>query len=291
MSHSIYNQCRRLQMPASAKAVLLTLADIADDNGCTRRYAPLDVICQETCLHKSTVIDAIKWLQGSGIIQIETIGRQSIYTVTPDSFNPDYQKPSRRQATRTPEKVGQPDRSGKTTGRANRMKQVGMPNGMVGMPNEQVGQNDPIHHIHIYPPIVQQEQEHASTHETTTPAAEFPEYPELKLADLNMRLNRAGGKPVLAADVNRELDSFLAYFENHALSQNQKIQKLVQWILRDQKRGASQPANAWSGVTLADMLGRPAPRDVTPDADDPFRRESLAQSPFALINLGGFGNA
>ncbi len=83
-------QCWPLQMPPSPKAVLMSLADQANDYGLC--YPSVGTICKRTCLGERTVQAAIKWLVGSGILTVNREpGRATNYQINPAGFgaNPD----------------------------------------------------------------------------------------------------------------------------------------------------------------------------------------------------------
>lgn len=113
MSTRLMADCWPLQMPPTAKAVLISLADNANDYGFC--YPSISYICERTCYKKDAVIDAIKWLEQSGILLADrTNGRHTTYTIKPKCFT---QIPniSRRETGRAEPPVGQNHRSGKPT--------------------------------------------------------------------------------------------------------------------------------------------------------------------------------
>lgn len=61
MSTAIMSKAWPLKMPPTAKAVLISLSDNANDSGYC--WPSLDTISVRTCFSKRTVIDAIKWLE------------------------------------------------------------------------------------------------------------------------------------------------------------------------------------------------------------------------------------
>lgn len=85
MSNDVSAACRTLQMPPTAKAVLMAMADYADDSGfCWPSIAGL---CEYTCFGKSAVIEAIKHLEQIGVVVADRKDRyQTTYTVHPDRF-------------------------------------------------------------------------------------------------------------------------------------------------------------------------------------------------------------
>ena len=66
MSNAITAACRPLQMPPTAKAVLMAMADYADDGGMC--WPSIAGLCEYTCFGKSAVIEAIKLLERIGVV-------------------------------------------------------------------------------------------------------------------------------------------------------------------------------------------------------------------------------
>lgn len=116
--------CWPLRMPPTAKAVLISLADHAGDDG--QCWPSIDTICDRTCFGRDAVIDAVAWLEGSGAVKANREnGRKTTYCITPADFNSAYSRPSRRTVSRAstsraepPPPVGQTDshQSGRATG-------------------------------------------------------------------------------------------------------------------------------------------------------------------------------
>jgi hypothetical protein len=106
------SQCWPLQMPPSPKAVLISLADNANDDG--HCYPSIPRICKRTCLGRTAVIDAIKWLEQHGaVVADRSNGRHTTYTVTPKAYR-------NQSATRTgtpSEPVRQTDATSPPAGR------------------------------------------------------------------------------------------------------------------------------------------------------------------------------
>lgn len=125
--------CWPLRMPPTAKAVLVSLADNANDHG--HCWPSIDTICTRTCFGRDAVIDAISWLEAAGALRANREnGRKTTYLVTPASFDEAYTKPSRRAASRASEPSNvDAKQSGKATGRADQP---------VGQNLEPVGQTD-----------------------------------------------------------------------------------------------------------------------------------------------------
>lgn len=69
MSNKLTTLCRPLQMSATQKAVLMCLADFAHDDG--RDWHSIAAIVAWTCLGKTAVIEALKWLEAQGLIVVD----------------------------------------------------------------------------------------------------------------------------------------------------------------------------------------------------------------------------
>ncbi len=77
--------CWPLEMPATPKIVLISLADQANDAGIC--WPSVVSICRRTCLAERTVQGAIRWLKKAGLVSIESRnGRSTIYTICPDCY-------------------------------------------------------------------------------------------------------------------------------------------------------------------------------------------------------------
>lgn len=77
--------CWPLQMSSTQKAVLISLADNANDHGVC--WPSIALICTRTCLSKSAVIEAIKWLEDSGLLVADRANRyRTTYTIRMDRF-------------------------------------------------------------------------------------------------------------------------------------------------------------------------------------------------------------
>jgi len=87
MSTRVMAACWPLQMPASAKAVLISLADQANDDGVC--WPSIGTVAQRTCLSERTVRSAIGWLQDGGFLARDMqSGRTTKYTLTPANVAP-----------------------------------------------------------------------------------------------------------------------------------------------------------------------------------------------------------
>lgn len=77
------SKCWPLQLPVVAKAVLISLADNANDEGYC--WPSLATICTRTCYGRSAVSEAISWLADNGYLTIlRSIGGVNRYVVRPD---------------------------------------------------------------------------------------------------------------------------------------------------------------------------------------------------------------
>lgn len=88
MSTIIMTQCWPLQgMSAAQKAVLISLADNANDEGVC--WPAISTIVKRTCLSERAVRNAIRWLEDSKVLTShQRHGRSTWYTVTPASYAP-----------------------------------------------------------------------------------------------------------------------------------------------------------------------------------------------------------
>ena len=99
MSTAVMAACWPLQMPPTQKAVLISLADNANDHG--ECWPSIPTIMARTCLGERTVHGAIKWLEANGaVVADRSNGRHTRYTVTPDAFQPPQEMHPR--SSRTP---------------------------------------------------------------------------------------------------------------------------------------------------------------------------------------------
>ncbi len=88
MSTIIMSQCWPLGgMSSAQKAVLISLADQANDDGVC--WPSVGTIAKRTCLSERAVQEALQWLQATGAIFREyKTNRSTVYTVTPARFDP-----------------------------------------------------------------------------------------------------------------------------------------------------------------------------------------------------------
>lgn len=79
--------CWPLQMPPTPKAVLISLADNANDHG--ECWPSIPKICERTCFGERTVHHAIRWLEEHGAVRADrSNGRHTRYEVTPNTYEP-----------------------------------------------------------------------------------------------------------------------------------------------------------------------------------------------------------
>lgn len=87
--------CWPLQMPPTQKAVLVSLADNANDHG--ECWPSIPTIMARTCLGERTVHGAIKWLEQHGALSADrSNGRHTRYMVTPSAYEPPQELRHRR---------------------------------------------------------------------------------------------------------------------------------------------------------------------------------------------------
>lgn len=99
--------CWPLQMPPTQKAVLISLADNANDDGFC--WPSIPTICTRTCFSERAVHGAIKWLEDHGALRTnKTNGRHTTYTVTPESYSQPPQEMHHRSKCATAGEAGNP---------------------------------------------------------------------------------------------------------------------------------------------------------------------------------------
>ncbi|MEG0558684.1 MAG: helix-turn-helix domain-containing protein [Comamonas sp.] len=88
MSTIIMSACWPMQdMSAAQKAVLISLADQANDDGYC--WPSVKTITMRTCLSARAVQGAIRWLESSGILRSsERRGTSTVYQLTPAAYAP-----------------------------------------------------------------------------------------------------------------------------------------------------------------------------------------------------------
>lgn len=113
--------CWPIQIPPTPKAVLISLADNANDHGFC--WPSIATISARTCFGKTAVIEAIQWLEEHGLVVADrTNGRHTKYQIKPNGMTPElFDASGNPSASRTgpaDEPVRQTDQSGKRTGPA-----------------------------------------------------------------------------------------------------------------------------------------------------------------------------
>lgn len=87
MSTVIMSLCWPLQMPPTAKAVLISLADNANDHGAC--WPSLSTISDRTCFSERAVQGAIKWLEAACVLVADrSNGRHTRYQINPNAYQP-----------------------------------------------------------------------------------------------------------------------------------------------------------------------------------------------------------
>jgi hypothetical protein len=85
VSTLVMSQCWPLQMPPTQKAVLISLADNANDHGVC--WPSIPTIAMRTCFSERAIQGAIKWLETNGALKADrSNGRHTSYTVTPATY-------------------------------------------------------------------------------------------------------------------------------------------------------------------------------------------------------------
>lgn len=120
MSNAMSTACRPLQMPPTAKAVLMAMADYADDQG--HCWPSIAGLCEYTCFGKSAVIEAIKVLERIGVVTADRSDRYRTSYVL------------RVTASITAELVREPDKSASRTTPSD--------GGLVRLPDNEVREPD-----------------------------------------------------------------------------------------------------------------------------------------------------
>lgn len=85
MSTRIMSLCWPLRMRPPAKSVLVSMADMANDEGYC--WPSIERLCERTCFGRTAVIDAIAWLESRGAVRANrSNGRKTVYWVEPGKF-------------------------------------------------------------------------------------------------------------------------------------------------------------------------------------------------------------
>lgn len=107
MSTRIMADCWPLLMPPTAKAVLISLADNANDHG--ECWPSLATISVRTCFSERAVQNAIRWLELSGaLVADRSNGRHTRYHLTPAAYSPPQEMHPAAGASQPPQEVRQP---------------------------------------------------------------------------------------------------------------------------------------------------------------------------------------
>lgn len=107
MSTRIMSECWPLQMPPTAKAVLISLADNASDQGVC--WPSIPTIAERTCFSERAVQNAIKWLESVSIVTADrSNGRHTSYLITPAAYAPAQDVRGAGDAPAPPQQVRQP---------------------------------------------------------------------------------------------------------------------------------------------------------------------------------------
>lgn len=108
MSTLIMAKCWPLQgMNASQKAVLISLADNANDDGVC--WPSVAYISERTCLSERAVQSAIKFLQEVGLLVVaDRNGRSNVYTVSAENYTANPRKSSTPAESAPPQKPSKP---------------------------------------------------------------------------------------------------------------------------------------------------------------------------------------
>jgi hypothetical protein len=107
MSTRIMSDCWALQMPPTAKAVLISLADNANDHG--ECWPSLATISVRTCFSERAVQNAIRWLEmASALVADRSNGRHTRYHLTPAAYAPPQEMHPAAGASIPPQQVRQP---------------------------------------------------------------------------------------------------------------------------------------------------------------------------------------
>lgn len=102
MSTRVMAQVWPLQMAPTVKAVLVSLADQANDDGAC--WPSVGTVAERTCLTDRAVQKALAWLEAEGyVIREMKAGRATRYTLTPERRSPPNVVHPRTTFTTTPE--------------------------------------------------------------------------------------------------------------------------------------------------------------------------------------------
>lgn len=107
MSTRIMSDCWPIHMPPTPKAVLISLADNANDQG--ECWPSISTIAMRTCFSERAVQNAIKWLEDARIVAADrSNGRHTRYLLTPAAYSPPQEMHPAAGASLPPQQVRQP---------------------------------------------------------------------------------------------------------------------------------------------------------------------------------------
>lgn len=119
MSTYVMAACWPIQIPPTPKAVLISLADNANDHGYC--WPSIATISARTCFGKTAVIEAIRWLEEHGLVVADREnGRHTRYQIKPNGMTPELfdaaGNPSASRTGTADEPVREANRSARQTG-------------------------------------------------------------------------------------------------------------------------------------------------------------------------------
>lgn len=107
MSKPMMDLCRPLQVPPSAKSVLMVLAYMHHDEA--DLYPSLTYLEESTCLSRGSVVDAVKTLEACGLVQCNRTNRvRTLYRINPAGLDAAKIPVSRRTASRQASATARP---------------------------------------------------------------------------------------------------------------------------------------------------------------------------------------
>lgn len=107
MSTYVMSACWPLQMSPTQKAVLISFADNANDEGYC--WPSIPAICERTCLGRTAVIEAIRWLESQELVVADrSNGRHTRYVITPPGYVPPGTRKPVRHADGFAKRTGSP---------------------------------------------------------------------------------------------------------------------------------------------------------------------------------------
>lgn len=137
MSTVIMSACWPLQMPPTQKAVLISLADNANDHG--ECWPSISTIAERTCFSERAVQNAIKWLEAEQVLFADrSNGRHTRYVIVPSNYigeNP------RRSCTPTNAPPAPPQELHPAAGAPVPPQEIPKPPQQVRLPPQQVPSN------------------------------------------------------------------------------------------------------------------------------------------------------